>query len=226
MKRNVIIAPDEYYHIYNRGVGKQIIFHQTNDYLRFIFLLCHFQFTDTIPHLSRAIGNFQEDLSRLGQHPVLAKRGKRIVDLVAFCVMPNHFHIIVKESLEGGIPTYMQRVLNAYAKYYNTKYERAGHLFQGPYQAVHISNNHQMLYLSAYLHRNPREMSDWFHKSEHYPWSTYQDYVLDNRWGQFIVPEIIISQFANKRKYKYFVDTSIAKLLDGETEGMVYLRET
>ena len=75
--------------------------------------------------------------------------------------MPNHFHLILQEVKEGGISQYMQRVLNAYTKYYNKKYEISGHLFQGPYKSVHIKDDPQLLYLSAYIHNNVRELKSW-----------------------------------------------------------------
>ena len=151
--RNIIIAPDEHYHICNRGVNKQIIFHDTRDHFRFLFLILYFQSTITFDQIGRVVDAFV--LS-----PALDIRGevvkKRTVELVAFCIMPNHFHLIIKELEENGITNYMQRVLTAYSKYYNTKYEKSGHVFQGPYRAVHITDDRQLLHASAYIHRNPR----------------------------------------------------------------------
>ena len=148
---------------------------------------------------------------------------KRRVELVAFCIMPNHFHLIVKELEEGGITAYMQRGLTAYSKYYNTKYDKSGHVFQGPYKVVHITDNRQLLYLSAYIHRNPREIVKWFRKEDQYQWSSYQDFIGENRWGKLILPDIIIGQFKNKAEYKNFVKTSLAKLLKGELEYLTEL---
>lgn len=139
-----------------------------------------------------------------------------MVELVAFCIMPNHFHLIVKELEEGGIATYMQRVLTAYSKYYNTKYEKSGHVFQGPYGAVHIEDDRQLLHLSAYIHRNPREISKWFNKEDQYPWSSYRDFIGDNRWGNLLLPDIVLGQFKDKKHYHKFVKTSPAKVFEDE----------
>ena len=130
--------------------------------------------------------------------------------------MPNHFHLTVKEVAEGGISQYMQRVLNAYTKYYNAKYNKFGHLFQGPYKIVHIEDNRQLLHLSAYIHRNPRELKKWRQKEDKYPWSSYQDYVFENRWGNLLSQNIISDQFESKHEYHNFVKTSTAKTLDTE----------
>ena len=123
---------------------------------------------------------------------------------------PNHFHLTVYELEENGISRYMQRVLNSYTKYFNVRYKKSGHLFQGPYKIVHIENEKQLLYLSAYIHRNPIELKKWMKKLEHYPWSSYQDY-FKNRWGALIQAGIIKEQFKNENEYRLFVETSGAK---------------
>ncbi|MDO8471195.1 MAG: transposase [bacterium] len=211
--RIIKIAPGEYYHIFNRAVNKQTIFHDTKDYFRFLFLILYFQSPIIFQQLGRLVKDFV--LSRaLDIQDEVAK--KRTIELVAFCIMPNHFHLIVKELEEGGIATYMQRALTAYSKYYNTKYEKSGHVFQGPYGAVHVGNNRQLLHLSAYIHRNPREISKWFNKEDQYEWSSYQDYIGDNRWGDLLLLDIVLGQFKDKKKYHGFVRTSPAKLLEGE----------
>jgi putative transposase len=138
----------------------------------------------------------------------------RFVELTSFCLMPNHFHLLVKEVEENGIARYMQRVLNSYTKYYNTKYGKSGHLFQGPYKAVLVENNNQLLYLSTYIHRNPRQLKEWLNKENIYPWSSYQDLVNKNRFEKLLVFNIINGQFKNKKEYDEFIKTSPAKLLE------------
>ncbi len=142
----------------------------------------------------------------------------RYVELVSFCLMQNHFHLILKEEKEGGISFYMQRVLNGYTKYYNTKYQKSGHLFQGPYKAVHIQNNTQLLHVSAYIHRNPRELSVWFNKEDKYTYSSYQDFINENRWGKLLVLDVILEQFNDKKEYHDFVKTSSSKILEEELD--------
>ena len=135
----------------------------------------------------------------------------RVVELVAFALMPNHFHFIVKELEEGGTSSYLQRIEIAYTKYFNAKYRRSGYLFQGPFQSVHVSSNEQLLHLSAYIHKNPAELSRWKHKEDLYPWSSYQDFVGENRWGKLLIPEIVRNQFDNPGDYLNFVKISGAK---------------
>ena len=218
--RIVRIAPGEYYHICNRAVNKQTIFHDTRDYFRFLFLILYFQSPMVFQQLGRLVKDFV--LSRaLDIKGEVVK--KRKIELVAFCIMPNHFHLIVKELEEAGIATHMQRVLTAYSKYYNTKYEKSGHVFQGPYRAIHISDDPQLKYLSAYIHRNPRELVGWLNKVDKYQWSSYQDYIGENRWGDLLVPDIVLGQFKNKERYHEFVKMSTAKLLEEELEHLADL---
>jgi|ERR1035437_582806 putative transposase len=214
--RNIKISPDEYYHIFNRGSNKQVIFYDKNDRLRFLFLVLYFQSDITFSNIGRSIKEFV-------QHRVLNKEAeeivkKRTVELVAFCLMPNHFHLVVKNVEETGIANYMQRVQNSYTKYFNTKYKKSGHLFQGPYKAVHIQDDKQLLYLSAYIHRNPRELKGLLGKENAFQWSSYQDFIGDNRFGALLLPDIIANQFDNKKQYDVFVKESSAKLLQSELE--------
>ncbi|MEK7194412.1 MAG: transposase [Patescibacteria group bacterium] len=214
--RNIVISPGEYYHIFNRGVNKLLIFSDDQDYRRFLFLILYFQSGVVF----RNIGRLSYLLPDTVQHSVLHTEKViegRTVELVGFCLMPNHFHLIVKEGREGGIASYMQRVLNAYTKYINEKHKKSGHLFQGPYKAVHVGDNQQLLHLSAYIHRNPREMEK--NKDfENYRWSSCQDYIGANRFEGLLVPEIVTGQFSLQSEYQEFVLTSPAKLLENEIE--------
>ena len=138
---------------------------------------------------------------------------EREVELVGFTFMPNHFHLIVRELTDDGtgISNYMKRVLGGFAKYSNVKYGETGHVFQGTFGAVHIEDNNQLLYLSTYIHKNPREIKKWKNMEDKYPWSSYQDYVTRNHWGELLETDIITAQFKNNEEYKDFVITSPAK---------------
>ncbi|MDO8565269.1 MAG: transposase [bacterium] len=212
--RKIRIAPGEHYHIFNRAVNKQTIFHDKMDWARFLFLILYFQSPKTFLNIGRPVKEFvKHSVFNTSDEEVVKNR---TVELVAFCIMSNHFHLILKEVEQGGIAAYMQRVLNAYSKYYNTKYKKSGHVFQGPYQAVHIESDTQLLYLSAYIHRNPRETSQWFKKEDKYPWSSYQDMIGENRWGNLLVPDVLMGEFRNKKEYGKFVKTSPAKMFEEE----------
>jgi len=208
--RKVKITIGEYYHIYNRSNNKQNIFLDNRDWIRFLFLILYFQSPISFPQIGRSVTLYIKQSVFGVQVKKLIEN--RYIELISFTLMPNHFHLIVHEFKENGISQYMQRVLNAYTKYFNTKYKKSGHLFQGPFQVVHIENNEQLLHLSAYIHRNQREIKQWRNKEYQYPWSSYKDYVIGNRWGELLKQQIITKQFSNIQEYRNFVDTSGTKL--------------
>lgn len=210
--KDIAIAPGEYYHLYIRGVAKQNIFLDTRDYSRIIFLLLYFQSSAQIHNISRYITYFiKYKIFKLTKDKEEELLKNRTVELVSFTIMPNHLHLIVHELTDGGIPQYMKKVLGGYAKYFNAKYKKSGHVFQGAYNATHIEKNEQLIYVSAYIHLNQREISNWKNKEHLYPWSSYQDYLGKNRWGEFLKPEIILEQFHNSSEYKKITEESGAK---------------
>ena len=210
--RDVIFAPGEFYHVFGRGVSKQNIFLDTRDYVRFLFLILHFQSSVKVDNISRNVNTFLKrvhfPLSSSKQENIVANRE---VGLVCFTCMPNHFHLLVEEKVEGGISSYMHKVLMAYAKYFNTRYEKSGHVFQGPFGAKHIENNEQLLHTSAYIHHNQTELMQWKGKEHMYPWSTYTDYVNENRWGVLLEQGIVMDQFDTMKHYQNFVTQSGVK---------------
>jgi len=158
MSRNFIISPLEFYHLYDRGVERRVIFLDHADYTRFILLLyvCNTvgmiwlsHFKDTLPHEF-----FDMD------------RGEPLVDIGAYCLMPNHFHLLVRERTEGGIGRFMQKVMTGYTMYFNAKYTRRGSLFEGTYRARHADSDEYLKYLFAYIHLNPIKLIDSKWKEE------------------------------------------------------------
>ena len=218
------LSEGEYYHVYNRGAHKQSIFHDTHDWMRFMFLVLYMQSPLVIQKPERVIGK----ASASEGYPVSFELQEeivstRIVELNVFALMPNHFHLLLLEKEENGIARYLQRVLVAYTMYYNAKYQTSGHVFQGRYRAKRIKDDVQLMYLSAYIHRNPRELKAWRGKEERYPYSSLQDYVDKNRWGNMISTEIIAGRFENtpKSNYRDFVRTNPAKQLKEELEILI-----
>jgi len=171
-------AISEYYHLYNRGVEKRNIFRSAQDYKHFIFLMYICNTEKNI--ILRDIGkNFD--------------RGETIVSIGAYCLMPNHFHILVKEKIEGGITTYMRKIMTAYSMYFNKKYKRTGTLYENIFKSIHCDSDNYLKYLYSYIHLNPAKLVDknW---REHpnkshsellqfvfsYPYSSLSDYLNVN----------------------------------------------
>ena len=210
--RKVSIVEGEYYHVYNRGNNKRDIFLKEEDWARFLFLILFFQSSIPVHHVGKFVSRFVKhrvfDISKKQKEKLIANR---FVELNNFALMPNHFHLTVRNLTSDGLSKYMQRVLNAYTKYFNAKYGISGHLFQGPFQVVAIKDDRQLLHLSAYIHKNPCELKRWRKKEHIYPWSSYQDYLEPNRWDGLLAPEIILGQFENSAEYREFIKTSPAK---------------
>jgi putative transposase len=194
----------EYYHIYNRSAHKVGCYCDQRDLTRFLFSVLYFQSPTPFPNISRIVRSYDPGIgfpvSNEDFESVIAGRA---VELVSFCIMPNHYHLLVRELIAGGLGRYMHRVDLAYTKYFNTKYERTGHVFQGTYHSKHVSDNEYLTHLSAYIHKNPRELKTWKGREAEYPWSSYQDYVKENRWGGLLAQEIILDQFEGTKKSNY-----------------------
>lgn len=216
--------PGEYFYVYNRGAFNQNIFKEHADWKRFLFSVLYSQSPTQMKNIQRHVKTFSAsegfEVSGEDTESVLENR---FVELTAFCLMPNHFHLLIKETEENGIPHYMQRIANGYTKYFNTKYGTNGRIFQGPYQIVHVKNSHQLLYLSAYIHQKPRELKAWKGKEFEYPWSSLQDLTEANRWGGLLEADIIAEQFEAEPDSNYadFVRTSRAKDFEKEIPELI-----
>ncbi len=216
------IGEGEYYHIFNRGVDKCITFRDDTDRWRFLTLLILLQGEVYFPQVGRLVSvvkSWSFDKNEDFEEVLMTKS----IDLVGFCLMPNHFHLLLRELKEGGISKFMQRLLGAYTKYFNTRYHRSGHLFGGKFQSAHVDEDRYLNYLSAYIHMNPRDIKEWRHREEKYPWSSFQDYVKQNRFGAFLNNTVILDQFNNGMEYQKFVEKSPAKKLKDELGGSCLL---
>lgn len=186
------------------------LFIDDEDRARFLFLLLHHQSTLSFKNTRRHITSYNPPRFWIHKEDSEILLTERTVSAVAFCIMPNHFHILLENKIEGGISLYMHKVLVAYSKYFAIKYKHSGHVFQGPFVSVPIKTNAQLLHVSAYIHKNPAEIG-WGGKEHLYPWSSYQDYVGTNRWGDLLERNIILEQFDDALGYNLFVSTSLAK---------------
>lgn len=189
MSRKIVLAPGEFYHLYNRGTEKRKIFTKQNDYDRFLVLLylCNSIKPVRIDDLTQG-----RTLSKLGLFVV--DRGQSLTDFCAYCLMPNHFHLLVREKADGGISRFMQKLITGFTMYFNTRYERTGTLFQGKYKATHVHDDRYLKYLLSYIHLNPIKLIEpkWKETGivnhsraekwlENYQYSSFPDYSGKNR---------------------------------------------
>ena len=167
MQRITPFEQDEYYHVYSRGVERRNIFRDDLDRSRFLLLmyLCNTSENIQFSKLSLEIRREKErnkskpskdDFLKLYERP----KKDQIVSVIAYCLMPNHFHIVLKENTEGGISVFMQKLLTAYSMHFNKKYKRSGSLFVNPFKAKHIDTDNYFSYLVGYIHLNPVKIID------------------------------------------------------------------
>lgn len=205
MQRKFKFAPGEFYHVFSRGVEKRKIFLCKEDYERFISLLFISNSTENI-HLSDYISRSHSDILKI-------TRLNTLVDIGAYCLMPNHFHLLLKEKNENGISLFMQKLCTAYSMYFNIKYNRSGTLFSRPFRAKHVKKDVYLNYLFAYIHLNPLEILNKNSKDisvrninkskkllDTYKYSSYLDYMNAKRSVGIII---------NKTAFPKYFETSM-----------------
>lgn len=191
--RIIPFANGEFYHIYNRGLEKKDIFYQPRDYSHFIKTFFYYQIDDPKPRFS----NYR----RSQLFPI--DSSKKIVNIICYCLMPNHFHLLVKQLKDGGVSEFMRRFILSYIKYINLKYNHQGPLLNGPFRAVRMETDEQLVHISRYIHLNPL-VSLLVKDLNFYSWSSYKTYIgLED--NPTIAKEEILTFFKSPDDYRQFV---------------------
>ncbi|MSU45410.1 MAG: hypothetical protein EXS47_02160 [Candidatus Zambryskibacteria bacterium] len=205
MARKIEFAEREYYHIFNRGVDKRNIFDDKYDLDRFFKSMQEFNRVEPIGSIYE--NRFNKNKIELG-HGV-----SKLVDFICYCLNPNHFHFILEQVSEKGIEKFMHRLLG-YSKYYNHKYKRSGVLFQGPFKAVHINSNEQLLHTSVYVNLNNQvhKLGNGVSKSS---WREYAGLEKE----EICKKDIILGQFKNFKEYEEFSRSSLEWIKNNKEEA-------
>jgi len=194
--RKIIFADGEIYHVYNRGVNKACIFFEERDNSRFVADL----------HLMNSSAN----LRNVGYYLIhdrmdgLCRRGcEKLVDIAGFVLMPNHYHLLLKQLVDGGISAFMHKLGTAYTMYFNRKYQHSGVVFQGVFSAKRIDNDGYFGQIPLYIHANPLKLAnkpmpveDALHYLAGYKWSSYKDYLGGNMFQRVINKQILDAYFS------------------------------
>ncbi|MBI2593950.1 transposase [Candidatus Daviesbacteria bacterium] len=181
-----------FYHLFNRGVNKQDIYGIGSDYQRFIQTLIYYQYSGPKPKFSNQNRFKLKDF----------RNNSKIVNLVCYCLMPNHFHLLIQQATEGGIREFMGKLSNSYTKYFNTRHNRTGPLFQGEFKAVLVESDEQLIHVSRYIHLNPY-VSEITKNLNFYPYSSFLEY--SNPSSSEICTKQPILQFFQKNSYGNFI---------------------
>ena len=190
----------EFYHVYNRGTDKRVIFRDDTDHQRFLKLL---YLSNSIEHIS------VRNILRKDSEPYTFDRGLPLVKIGTYCLMPNHFHILLTPCVEDGVSLFMQKLGTGYSMYFNIRHNRTGTLFEGPFKAKWVDSDTYLKYLYAYIHLNPlklwgreHETSDPDHQEtisflKKYRYSSLPDYLQVTRLeSEIINPEPFPDYFA------------------------------
>lgn len=211
-QRKTAFVEGEYYHIYNRGVDKRNIFLDDDDLDRFLQSMLEFNVIEPIGSIYE--NSFDKDRCNTQLGGSTSKLGEvegKLVDFIAYCLNPNHYHFLVMQTADRGIEKFMHRLSTGYTMYFNEKEKRSGALFQGRFKAVHIDSNKYLLHASAYVNLNDRVhqlggSTSKLMKSRS-SWEEYTD--KSKKANIFCEKDIILGQFRNTAEYKKFAISSL-----------------
>jgi len=196
-------AEDEFYHIYNRGTDKRKIFLDDADYFR--FLLSIRLMNDEKDGLMFLWKNYHAKLPSSSVEEFLRlnlKKQEPLVEIVCYCLNPNHFHFMMRQLAEKGVERFMQRIGTGYTMYFNGRYERNGSLFQGTFKSSLIRPEN-FLYLSAYINCNSEIHG--IAKAEGWKWSSYSDYIGKTKYG-LCNNKAVMDNFKGSADYRNFAE--------------------
>lgn len=212
----------EIYHVILRGIDDNLIFKNINDYYRGIFSIYEFNNTRSVEILKRRreIQAMKKKFKNRGERvSVISDDRDKLVEVLAFCFMPNHIHLLVEQLKNDGITKFMRKLGAGYGGYFNQKYSRKGYVFQNRFSAVHIKNNQQLRIIFAYIHTNPVALTESYWKErgiknpikvinflENYKWSSYQDYIGKKNFPSVTERNLILKLMEGKRGCKKSVN--------------------
>ncbi len=208
----------EMIHVLDRGVDKRKIFLDTQDHFRFIHDLFEFNDEDSVNtafhSFKRKYGEYYDVGHRNIKVERERKRRKMLVDILAFCLMPNHYHLLLTPRVQNGIALFIKKLNGGYAKYFNIKYKRKGALFEGRYKRVIIKNEAHFIHLPYYVHFNPLDLitPEWrerklsnFKKAMNflntYRWSSHLDYAGEKNFPSVTQRDFLLEFFGGHKQY-------------------------
>ncbi len=227
--RKTALVTGEIYHVYNRGVDKRDIFMDDEDRFRFIHDL--YEFNDSNPKTNLGF-NLKNKTIEVGLRYNKNPR-KPLVEILAFCLMDNHFHLLLRQVAENGITEFMRKMGTGYTNYFNKKYDRNGALFQGKFKSVHLENESHLMYLPIYIHFNPLDFkfSQWregkikdYKKAieflDSYRWSSYMDYAGQKNFPSLIKKDFIMQRLGTEAEFKKEILTWLKNFDESSVNGV------
>ncbi|MCL5795035.1 MAG: transposase [Patescibacteria group bacterium] len=199
------LVNDQIYHVLNKSIEGFKIFNYANDFHRMLELINYYKYRDTPVKFSQF-----STLNKIEQKDIrqrFAKSDNTLVNIIAFCLMPTHIHLVLKQTSEKGISTFTGNILNSYAKYFNTKYKRKGPLWEGRFKSVLIDSDRQLLHLTRYLHLNPVS-AGLVNRPDKWTFSSYKEYIFPKSNYEICKFDDILD--IKQGHYKKFVENRIS----------------
>lgn len=202
-RRKHPLVSGEIYHVFNRGINRQRTFTNRVELRRAVTVLGYYRFAQLPVKLSKLLQLNPEE--RLKVMDTLTQEDNKLVSIICFCLMPNHFHLVLRQLIDGGISKYLGNFQNSYTRYFNTRNDRDGSLFLDQFKAVRIETDEQLVHLSRYVHLNPftsyvvKDLDDLFS----YPWSSLSEHLSMSK--DICDMELIAANFKSSNDYKQFI---------------------
>jgi len=202
-RRKYPLVNNQIYHIYNRSVAQLPIFRNKKEYKIYLSLIEYYKFAN--PPLRFSFFSRLEKDKKSALIKSLYKSNNNLVNIYAFCLMPNHYHLLLKQKKDKGIMNYIRLIQNSYAHYINVKTKRCGSVFQSPFKAKRIESDEQFLHVARYIHLNPLTtyLIDATNELANYEWCSFKDYSGENS-REFVDIKFLMSFYKNKDKFIKF----------------------
>lgn len=221
--RKTEFANGEFYHIYNRGTDRRTIFEEPYDLQRFFESMKDFNAEDPIGSMYE----YSFVKKQLGSSTSKLRKSKPLVNFIAYCLNPNHFHFLLEQVTDDGISKFMHRLSTGYTKYFNKKYKRNGALFSGRYKSIHVGTNEYLLRLSAYVNLNNKVHHIDNGESGLPVYSSWGEYENEETKKAICKKDIILDQFQSHKEYNAFAKDALKQILinkekDKELNGILF----
>ena len=204
--RKVVFANEGIYHIFNRSIEQRPVFTTKREYNRATLTFDFYRFKSPPLRLAKFL---QLEKTAREIFFINLKKADKQVEIISYCLMPNHFHFLLRQTSENGITKFLSNFANSYTRYFNTKQKRKGPLFEGIFKAVYIETDEQLIHVSRYIHLNP--IASFLIKEndlDFYPWSSFPEF-LNESTDVICNKSTILNFFPSKKKYRQFVHDRI-----------------
>jgi putative transposase len=199
--RKEALVNDNYYHVFSRSIAGFVVFNGPEEYERICRLLTLYRYVDFDCRYSQFI-RMPESYQQITINRI-NEQNNYLVEIVAYCLMPTHIHLLLKQTRDKGIVKFMARVLNGYARYFNVKHQRTGPLWSGRFKSVRIDADEQLLHVTRYIHLNPTS-ANLAAVPQAWPYSSYKEYIAKASAPGICRSKDIIDM--SSKEYRYFVN--------------------